>query len=102
MITFEAGSEGSDIVTGRPTTIGAEPPGPSAAQPALADDVDLATLPASSRMRVDPAFVLRLHGLGEAAVAQFLEMHGDAIGVRSSHSPAGQEAQAEEGALPEG
>ncbi|TYT25283.1 patatin-like phospholipase family protein [Luteimonas viscosa] len=68
----------------------------------IADDVDLATLPASSRMRVDPAFVLRLHGLGEAAVAQFLEMHGDAIGARSSHSPAGQEAQAEVGALPEG
>lgn len=51
----------------------------------IADDVDLATLPASSRLRTDPGFVERLHGFGQAAVARFLDAHGDAIGRRSSH-----------------
>ncbi|TWT17833.1 patatin-like phospholipase family protein [Luteimonas marina] len=51
----------------------------------IADDVDLATLPASSRLRTDPGFVERLHGFGLAAVARFLDAHGEAIGRYSSH-----------------
>jgi NTE family protein len=48
----------------------------------VADDVDLATLPAATRLHVDPAFVARLHALGQAAVAAFLQAQGDAIGRR--------------------
>ena len=51
----------------------------------IADDVELATLPASSRLRTDPGFVERLHGFGLAAFDRFLDAHGDAIGHRSSH-----------------
>lgn len=51
----------------------------------IADDVELATLPASSRLRTDPGFVERLHGFGLAAFDRFLDVHGDAIGHRSSH-----------------
>lgn len=50
----------------------------------VADDIDLATLPASTRMRADPAFIGRLHDLGHAAAERFLAAHGEAIGVRSS------------------
>ncbi|MDH5832570.1 patatin-like phospholipase family protein [Luteimonas kalidii] len=65
----------------------------------VADDVDLATLPASSRLHVDPAFVARLRALGQAAVAAFLQGQGDAIGRPGS--AAADAARAVEGeALP--
>ena len=50
----------------------------------VADDVDLAMLPASTRMWADRAFIGELHELGRAAAERFLVAHGDAIGVRSS------------------
>jgi len=50
----------------------------------VADDIDLATLPASTRMWADPAFIGKLHDMGHAAADRFLSAHGDAIGVRSS------------------
>ena len=50
----------------------------------IADDIDLATLPASSRMWADPAFIGKLHDMGHAAAERFLSIHGNAIGVRSS------------------
>ena len=50
----------------------------------IADDVDLAMLPASTRMSADPAFIDRLCEMGHAAAERFLSAHGDAIGVRSS------------------
>ena len=50
----------------------------------IADDIDLAMLPASTRMWADPAFIGRLHDMGHAAAERFFSAHGDAIGVRSS------------------
>lgn len=50
----------------------------------IADDLDLATLPASSRVWADAAFVTRLQAMGHAAAERFLAAHGGDLGVRSS------------------
>lgn len=50
----------------------------------IADDVDLAALPSSSKLKVDMAFLETLHGFGRAAAARFLDQHRDALGRRSS------------------
>lgn len=61
----------------------------------LADDVDLATLPASSRMRVDASFVERLRGYGRAAADRFLAEEGRGIGRPSGgHADAGKDERA--------
>ncbi len=50
----------------------------------IADDVDLAALPSSSKLKVDMAFLETLHGLGRAAASRFLDAHREALGKRSS------------------
>lgn len=50
----------------------------------IADDVDLAALPSSSKLKVDMVFLETLRGFGRAAAARFLDQHREALGRHSS------------------
>ncbi len=50
----------------------------------VADDGALAALPPSSKLQTDRAFLLKLHGLGQAAAQRWLDGDGAKVGIEST------------------